>query len=216
MKVLSANVIAFAVGLPLAAGLVSAVVITRPDDRDNGAVLAHAATPTATIAPTRTPTPQPVTPTRAAATVAPTRAAPVATAAPEILRPLTGVRFGVIDVASNQTGFELPFPAEFAMSGYFVLEPGGSRVRYGLDSVPFMPALTGEAAIGTEWGDRGGHGVATGSGKFMGVATDWTIDFVVSEGSLSANVSIGRSGNLPGGKPVELTIFVAEAWQAAP
>jgi len=215
VNTLSSNVIAFAVGIPLVASVVGAVILSRPDGSSGAIAPATTATVAVTAGPTLTPAPPPAPPTRIAPTATATRpAAP--TAAPEVLRPLSGIRFGMIDVISNSTGADLPFPAEFAMSAYFVLEPDGSRVRYGLDSTPFMPLLTGETATGPDWGDRGGHGLATGSGKFLGVTTDWTIDFDASETGLSALVSIGRSGNLPGGQPVELTVTVGEAWQAGP
>jgi len=208
--------VAFVVGVPLAAGVVGAVILSRPDDSSGAAAQTATATPIATTAPVRTPLPPTLTPTRPAPAATATRPAAVATATPEVLRPLSGIRFGMIDAVSNSTGTELPFPAEFAMSAYFVLEPGGARVRYGLESAPFMPLLSGETATGPEWSDYGGHGVATGAGKFIGIVTDWTIDFYASETELSAAVTIGKSGNLPGGQPVELTIAVAEAWRSSP
>jgi len=208
------NVLGFIAAVPLVAGVLGAVILTRPG-KTAGETATTTPSASATASPMRTPTP-PATATRAAPTATPTRPAPIPTATQEILRPLTGIRFGTIEVVSNSTGVELPSPAEFAISSYFVMEPGGDRVRYGLDSAPFMPVLTGESVVGPEWSDRGGHGIATGSGKFLGIATDWTMDFFASENVLTALITIGRSGNLPGGRPVELSISVAQAWQAAP
>lgn len=132
------------------------------------------------------------------------------------MRNLTGIRFGMIDVVSNPTGQELPFPAEFALSGNFLLDNAGKRVQYGMDSPPLLPTLTGATALGNDFSEDGGHGLATGTGRFMGVTTDFSVDFYVSEAGMSALVTIGKGGNLPGGKPVELSISVAEAWQAGP
>ncbi len=119
-------------------------------------------------------------------------------------------------MVSNPSGEELPFPADFALSGHFVMDAAGSRIQYGLDSLPFMPLLTGTSTLGPQFNDDGGHGEATGSGKFMGITTDWTMDFTVSAANLSALITIGKSGNLPGGQPVELAVSVAEAWQVSP
>ncbi|MEO8539730.1 MAG: hypothetical protein ABI577_08310 [bacterium] len=210
MKRFNPTVTAFAVVGPLTMGMVALVVFTRP-----GSEAPAGAIPTATstsAAPTATPT----GPMVATATPIPAKPSstppslPIATPQTELMRELSGLRFGVIDVVSNETGEDLPFPAEYAIDGHFIRETtsSGERVSFLLEGPPIIPKLSGTAMVGGEFNGSGGHGIASGSGRFMGVTTDFSMDFEVTNDVLSASVVIGRQGNLPGAKPLELSVTV--------